>query len=94
MLLTLSRLTSNCAPLHGLVCLYAGQPVSAETLAEWQGFVRMILTGWFDKRIAWYPVPQLQMEVSAVLGMQEPPHVVAEWLRIVRGVLDVVAPQF
>lgn len=54
----------------------------------------MILTGWFDKRIAWYPVPPLQMEVSAVLGMQEPPHVVAEWLRIVRGVLDVVAPQF
>ena len=35
----------------------------------WQGFVSLILAAYFEKRMAWFPVDRLQMEVSAMTGV-------------------------
>ena len=34
----------------------------------WKGFVSLILAAYFEKRMAWFPVDRLQMEVSAMTG--------------------------
>jgi hypothetical protein len=34
----------------------------------WKGFVSLILGAYFEKRMAWFPVDRLQMEVSAMTG--------------------------
>ena len=41
-----------------------------------------------------YPVDRLQMELSAMTGRSEPPHVVAEYSRLVQTTLNKIAPQF
>ncbi len=47
-----------------------------------------------EKRWAWTPIDRLQMELTAVTGRTERPHVVAEWARVVHTTLEQVAPQF
>lgn len=46
----------------------AGVPVTDATLNLWRGFVSLILTAYFERRMAWYPVDRLQTEVSATTG--------------------------
>eukprot|EP00878_Enallax_costatus_P035026 GHUV01038989.1.p1 GENE.GHUV01038989.1~~GHUV01038989.1.p1 ORF type:complete len:130 (+),score=38.29 GHUV01038989.1:806-1195(+) len=69
-------------------------PVTDDTLKEWVGFVAVIVDAYFNRRMAWFPIEQLQLELSAVQGLQAPPHDVAEWARIVYTVLEKVHPQF
>lgn len=52
--------------VHFLGC--PGNPVTDATLELWRGFVSLILSAYFEKRMAWYPVDRLQLEVSAVTG--------------------------
>lgn len=47
----------------------SGVPVSDATLNLWRGFVSLILSAYFEKRMAWYPVDRLQLEVSATTGV-------------------------
>ena len=42
--------------------------MSEATLKLWRGFVSLILSAYFEKRMAWFPVDRLQMEVSAMTG--------------------------
>ena len=49
-------------------CLHAGDPVSEATMNLWKGFFSLILGAYFEKRMAWFPVDRLQMEVSAMTG--------------------------
>lgn len=35
--------------------------VTEPTLALWRGFVTLICTAWFEKRMAWYPLDRLQV---------------------------------
>lgn len=70
------------------------KPVSESTLKSWQGFVSLIVQGYMEKRWAWFPIDRLQMELTAVTGRTERPHVVAEWARVVHTTLEQVAPQF
>eukprot|EP00879_Flechtneria_rotunda_P000897 GHRR01001024.1.p1 GENE.GHRR01001024.1~~GHRR01001024.1.p1 ORF type:complete len:222 (+),score=57.07 GHRR01001024.1:296-961(+) len=72
----------------------AYNPVTDDTLCEWSGFVTMIVDGWFNRHMAWFPVDRLQLELSAVQGVTTPPHDVAEWARIVYTVLEKHHPQF
>ena len=74
--------------------LNAAKPVSEPTLASWKGFVTLIVKGYMEKRWAWFPIDRLQMELTAVTGRTERPHVVAEWARVVHTTLEQVAPQF
>ena len=68
--------------------------ISDESLQEWKGFVSMIVTAYFEKRWAWYPIDRLQMEMSLVTGRSERPALVAERARMVYTTLERVAPQF
>lgn len=43
-----------------------GSAVSDATLARWRGFVGMIVTGYFEQRMAWFPLERLTLELSAV----------------------------
>ena len=72
----------------------AAKPVSDETMQQWHGFVSLIVKGYIEKRWAWTPIDRLQMELSAVTGRNERPHIVAEWARVVHTTLEQVAPQF
>ncbi len=54
----------------------------------------MIVDGYFNRRMAWFPIDRLQMELLAVQGLSAAPHDVAEWARIVYTVLEKVHPQF
>lgn len=74
--------------------MFAAKPVSESTLKSWQGFVSLIVKGYMEKRWAWFPIDRLQMELTAVTGRTERPHVVAEWARVVHTTLEQVAPQF
>ncbi|GIL58474.1 hypothetical protein Vafri_13602 [Volvox africanus] len=40
--------------------------VSESTLTQWRGFVAMIVNGYFERRMAWFPLDRLQLELSAV----------------------------
>ncbi|KAK9916974.1 hypothetical protein WJX75_009376 [Coccomyxa subellipsoidea] len=71
-----------------------GVPVSDATLNLWRGFVSLILSAYFEKRMAWYPVDRLQLEVSATTGRLESPSTIAEFARLVYSTLNTVAPQF
>ena len=51
------------------VAFPSGVPVSDATLNLWRGFVSLILSAYFEKRMAWYPVDRLQLEVSATTGV-------------------------
>ncbi|PNW87549.1 hypothetical protein CHLRE_02g141850v5 [Chlamydomonas reinhardtii] len=68
--------------------------VSEPTFASWRGFVAMIVNGYFERRMAWYPLDRLQLELSAVQGRSLPQEVVAEHARIVFTTLEKVYPQF
>lgn len=72
----------------------ADNPVTDDTIKDWAGFVSMIADGYFNRRMAWFPIDRLQMELLAVQGLAAPPHDVAEWARIVYTVLEKVHPQF
>lgn len=72
----------------------AYNPVTDDTIKEWSGFVSMIVDGYFNRRMAWFPIDRLQMELLAVQGLAAAPHDVAEWARIVYTVLEKVHPQF
>lgn len=81
--------------LHaGVLLCAADNPVTDDTLKEWSGFVSMIVDGYFNRRMAWFPIDRLQMELLAVQGLSAAPHDVAEWARIVYTVLEKVHPQF
>ncbi|CAK0735851.1 hypothetical protein CVIRNUC_000650 [Coccomyxa viridis] len=71
-----------------------GDPVTDGTMLSWKGFVSLILGAYFEKRMAWYPVDRLQMEVSAMTGRLERPSTIAEFARLVYSTLNTVAPQF
>ncbi|CAD7695993.1 unnamed protein product [Ostreobium quekettii] len=71
-----------------------GKAVSDESLGAWKGFVSMIVSAYFDKRWAWYPIDRLQMEMEVMTGRSERPALVAERARIVYATLERVAPQF
>ena len=79
---------------HHKLFVSAAKPVSESTLKSWQGFVSLIVKGYMEKRWAWFPIDRLQMELTAVTGRTERPHVVAEWARVVHTTLEQVAPQF
>ena len=64
------------------------------TLAAWQGFVGMIVRGWFEKRWSWYPIERLQMELCMTSGKATQPALVSEWAGVVYATLESVAPQF
>ncbi|KXZ42760.1 hypothetical protein GPECTOR_120g427 [Gonium pectorale] len=68
--------------------------VSEPTLKQWRGFVAMIVNGYFERRMAWFPIDRLQLELSAVQGRSLPPDLVAERARIVYTTLEQVYPQF
>jgi hypothetical protein len=68
-------------------------PVTDDTLKEWSGFVAMIVEAYFNRRMAWFPIERLQLELSAVQDLSAAPHDVAEWARIVYTVLEKVHPQ-
>jgi hypothetical protein len=72
----------------------AYNPVTDDTIKDWTGFVSMIVDGYFNRRMAWFPIDRLQMELLAVQSLAAPPHDVAEWARIVYTVLEKVHPQF
>jgi hypothetical protein len=72
----------------------ADNPVTDDTIKDWAGFVSMIVDGYFNRRMAWFPIDRLQMELLAVQSLAAPPHDVAEWARIVYTVLEKVHPQF
>ncbi|KAF8056360.1 TMEM231 [Scenedesmus sp. PABB004] len=72
----------------------AYNPVTDDTLSQWSGFVTMIVDGYFNRRMAWFPVERLQLELSVQQDLSAPPHDVAEWARIVYTVLEKVHPQF
>eukprot|EP00198_Chlamydomonas_reinhardtii_P005633 XP_001694969.1 predicted protein [Chlamydomonas reinhardtii] len=92
---------------HQSMCFAA---VSEPTFASWRGFVAMIVNGYFERRMAWYPLDRLQLELSAVQvggareeaeeeagnagGRSLPQEVVAEHARIVFTTLEKVYPQF
>ncbi len=40
--------------------------MSDATLAQWRGFVGMIVNGYFEQRMAWFPLERLTLELSAV----------------------------
>ncbi|CAL5225303.1 g8104 [Coccomyxa viridis] len=71
-----------------------GNAVTDGTMNLWKGFVSLILGAYFEKRMAWYPVDRLQMEVSAMTGRLERPSTIAEFARLVYSTLNTVAPQF
>lgn len=71
-----------------------GSAVSDATLARWRGFVGMIVTGYFEQRMAWFPLERLTLELSAVQDLALPPELVAERARVVFTVLEHVYPQF
>ncbi|GIL81619.1 hypothetical protein Vretifemale_10630 [Volvox reticuliferus] len=68
--------------------------VSECTLTQWRGFVAMIVNGYFERRMAWFPLDRLQLELSAVQGRSLPPELVAERARVVYTTLEQVYPQF
>lgn len=72
----------------------AGKAVSEETFQLWFGFVSMIVDAYFNKRMAWYPIERLQLELSAHMGRLEHHEIVAEWARIVYTTLNRIYPQF
>lgn len=72
----------------------SGSAVTEETLQTWRGFVSMIVNGYFDKRMAWFPLDRLQLELSAVKGKAESPDIIAERARLVYTTLERVHPQF
>ena len=60
---------------------------------RWQGFVKLIVTAYFAKRMAWYPLDKLRLE-QLVNGLPaDPPDIVAERARIVFTTLRFIAPQ-
>ncbi|GLI61152.1 hypothetical protein VaNZ11_003436, partial [Volvox africanus] len=68
--------------------------VSESTLTQWRGFVAMIVNGYFERRMAWFPLDRLQLELSAVQGRSLAPELVAERARVVYTTLEQVYPQF
>jgi hypothetical protein len=83
-----------CSDHHYVLSPAADNPVTDDTIKEWSGFVTMIVDGYFNRRMAWFPIDRLQMELLAVQGLAAAPHDVAEWARIVYTVLEKVHPQF
>jgi len=71
-----------------------GKAVEASTQECWEGFVRLIVKGYFEKRWAAYPIDTLQAEISLTTGRLERPSVVAEWSRLVYSTLQHTAPQW
>jgi hypothetical protein len=67
--------------------------VTDNTIRDWAGFVAMIVDGYVNRRLAWFPIERLQMELLAVQDLAAAPHDVSEWARIVYTVLEAVAPQ-
>ncbi|KAG2483053.1 hypothetical protein HYH03_018082 [Edaphochlamys debaryana] len=68
--------------------------VSDSTLAQWKGFVAMIVEGYFFRRMAWFPLDRLALELAAVQGRSLPQELVAERARVVFTTLEQVYPQF
>jgi len=71
-----------------------GEPLPRESRERWRGFVQLIHTAYFQKRMAWYDVRRLQLEQMAVLGEAEQPAVVSERMRLLFTLLNSVCPQF
>eukprot|EP01024_Parvocaulis_polyphysoides_P021743 TRINITY_DN20325_c1_g1_i3.p2 TRINITY_DN20325_c1_g1~~TRINITY_DN20325_c1_g1_i3.p2 ORF type:complete len:179 (-),score=11.43 TRINITY_DN20325_c1_g1_i3:211-684(-) len=57
------------------------------------GFVTLIVKGYYDRRMAWYPVDKLQTELS-LNGISADLSQVSEWARMVYEILNTLAPQF
>jgi len=68
--------------------------VSDDSVKQWKGFVEMIVTAYYEKRWAWYPLEPLQMEVMASGRKHAPKLDVAEMARLVYRTLECTAPQF
>lgn len=69
------------------------RPVTEATYQQWGGFVGMIVNAYFEKRMSWFPIDRLQLEL-AVHDVAQPDDVVSEWARIVYTTLARVYPQF
>ncbi|KAK9833385.1 hypothetical protein WJX81_000536 [Elliptochloris bilobata] len=72
----------------------AGVTVSAETTAQWGGFVCLIVFAYLEKRWAWYNLERLQLEILVSSGRAVPPAAVAELAQLVYTTLNQVAPQW
>ena len=75
-------------------CGCAGVTVSAETTAQWGGFVCLIVFAYLEKRWAWYNLERLQLEILVSSGRAMPPAAVAELAQLVYTTLHQVAPQW
>eukprot|EP01024_Parvocaulis_polyphysoides_P021742 TRINITY_DN20325_c1_g1_i2.p2 TRINITY_DN20325_c1_g1~~TRINITY_DN20325_c1_g1_i2.p2 ORF type:complete len:211 (-),score=11.10 TRINITY_DN20325_c1_g1_i2:211-780(-) len=68
-------------------------PISDQTRQDLIGFVTLIVKGYYDRRMAWYPVDKLQTELS-LNGISADLSQVSEWARMVYEILNTLAPQF
>ncbi|GAX78315.1 hypothetical protein CEUSTIGMA_g5757.t1 [Chlamydomonas eustigma] len=93
--ITLVWLTLMISPCNGSAKRWAtGTAVSDLTVQRWKGFVSLIVDGYFDHRMAWYPLDRLGLEVVASCGESETPDKIAEKARLVFTTLEQVHPQF
>lgn len=83
------------APRHS-VTRWAATPANSDgMLSAWRGFTTMIVTGYYEKRMAWFPLDRLQLELAATRGSAAPPpDAVAEMARIVYSTLEIIYPIF
>ncbi|KAF5836588.1 hypothetical protein DUNSADRAFT_5705 [Dunaliella salina] len=70
------------------------KPISDATFKLWRGFCTMIVSAYFERRMAWFPIDRLSMELAASQDLVETHDRVAERARIVFTVLETVYPQF
>eukprot|EP00213_Chloropicon_mariensis_P003964 CAMPEP_0197479864 /NCGR_PEP_ID=MMETSP1309-20131121/36968_1 /TAXON_ID=464262 /ORGANISM="Genus nov. species nov., Strain RCC998" /LENGTH=146 /DNA_ID=CAMNT_0043021645 /DNA_START=187 /DNA_END=627 /DNA_ORIENTATION=+ len=61
---------------------------------RWKGFVQLICNAYFSKRMVWYPLDRLQLEMSISCGKSDPPELIAERARLIFTTLKTVAKLF
>lgn len=92
--LSLVFITITLCPSQSVRRWSTAAAVSDNTFNLWQGFVRLIVDGYFNQGMVWYSIQRLQLEQSAVLGRAEPAETVAERMSIVYHTLNTVSPKF
>ncbi|MEW5305164.1 MAG: hypothetical protein WDW38_002053 [Sanguina aurantia] len=81
--------------LQGLIVRWStSEAVGASDMGQWRGFCSHIVNAYFEKRMAWYPLDRLQLELAAHGRGHEAREVIAERARLVYTVLEHVCPQF
>ena len=68
--------------------------LSPESQARFSGASAMIVRGWFEQRMSWFPIPRLQVELEVCCGRVVPEGEATDVARLVYATLERVAPQF